>query len=117
MEAIKFLKMKARMCDEYDGCRGCPLSSYDNVREMSCRKYADNYPEKTIKIVEEWDKANPEETLKSVFLKNYPNARLSDNGNPLGCPYHLYKEMDSGCFGGSCTACWSRPASLLEEAD
>lgn len=63
MEAVEFMKKKARMCDYYygaacisnDSCENCPAQSID------CGIKTDE-PERLVAIVEKWAKEHPEET-------------------------------------------------------
>ena len=55
----EFLTEMNRMCDHYLECEciGCPF--YDKACTTLFGIFADNSPEKIVKIVETWSKENP----------------------------------------------------------
>lgn len=80
MAANKFMAEYQRMCTSYAGCRDCPLHTNNRL----CTGIPANYPEefaaKIIKTVEEWSAAHPRKTRQDVFLEQYPEARIGDDG-------------------------------------
>lgn len=76
MDALEFLKEERRMCNSFDtGCVKCPLG------DIGCRvspEETDEEFEKEIVIVEQWSKEHPRKTRQSVFLEQYPEARIVD---------------------------------------
>lgn len=90
MDALKFIEERNRMCERYwqvDGdCDGCPMLNVDECNEL--RSMVDDAGKavgKVVEIVEKWSKEHPKKTRQSVFLKQYPNAKLSDNVMEI-CP-------------------------------
>lgn len=87
MDALEFLKERKRMCTLYKDCDGCPLEgvscflSYDTDNE--------DY-EGIIATVEQWSKANPRKTRQSVFLEQYPCAKIDRQGVLYACPADVY---------------------------
>lgn len=76
MDALKFLKERKRMCSCYKHCEGCPLE------EINCALNAvdsDEENEQVIAAVEQWSKEHPCKTRQSVFLEQYPEARIGDD--------------------------------------
>ena len=78
MEALEFLKERKRMCRSFGGsCKGCPCEN------VSCVIYAyvsdDNY-KRIVATVEQWSKEHPRKTRQSVFLEQWPEARIGDDG-------------------------------------
>lgn len=73
MEAVEFMKKKARMCDYYygaaciynDSCENCPAQSID------CGIKTDE-PERLVAIVEQWAKEHPEETEQEQQKPEHP---------------------------------------------
>lgn len=65
MDAVKFLKERKRkfMNGESVPALGC---------DIDC-----NY-EEVVKEIEEWSAAHPRKTRQSVFLEQYPNAKVID---------------------------------------
>lgn len=76
MDALEFLKERKRMCNYYSHCsKGCPLDGskcvIDNaVSDEDCKRFAAS--------VEQWSKEHPRKTRQSVFLEQYPEARIVD---------------------------------------
>lgn len=57
MDAVKFLKEKERMCNNYEVCYECPLSAPRREAEiLYCNSFIGSYPEEAIEIVEKWSK-------------------------------------------------------------
>lgn len=78
MDALEFLKEERRMCNSFDiGCVKCPLG------DIGCcvsPEETDEEFEKEIAIVEQWSKEHPRKTRQSVFLEQYPETRIGDDG-------------------------------------
>lgn len=77
MDAVKFIEEAKRMCNANisncaECCKGraCPIN-------LPGANYT---PEERVKLVEEWAAAHPRKTRQSVFLEQYPEARIGDNG-------------------------------------
>ena len=78
MEALEFLKERKRMCRSFCGsCRGCPC---EKVRCALNSLTSDDDYKRIVAAVEEWSAAHTRKTRQSVFLKQFPNARLDTNG-------------------------------------
>lgn len=77
MDALEFLKERGRMCLSYDTCIGCPLERTKSIlgSSTSAKEY-----EKIIAAVEQWSKEHSRKTRQSIFLEQFPNARLDTNG-------------------------------------
>lgn len=91
MDAVKFIKERNRMCKSFcDGCKGCPAS---NVCEddLCCAVGQESTLDATaqIAIVEEWSAAHPRKTRQSVFLEQWPNAKVFVDGVLDFCPQEL----------------------------
>lgn len=108
MDAVKFIEERIRMCKTYFGCSGCPAC--DNG---SCRFSVTmgDRPDKQIEIVTEWAAAHPRKTRQSVFLEQWPNARLDKFGSVAISPCFIdekeYRNKKDGCKrqGMSCYEC------------
>jgi hypothetical protein len=89
MDAVKFIKERNRMCESFGaGCIGCP--AYNESRcVVSSASTLDATDQ--IAIVEEWSAAHPRKTRQSVFLEQWPNAKVFVDGVLDFCP----KELDS----------------------
>lgn len=100
MDAVEFIKARNRMCKSYSGCFGCPLVNEE------CYQFCDVNVEVIAPIVEQWAKEHPIKTRQSVFLEQWPEAQIDDNGVPCINPCQLLEEYrsDDGCTA-SCTNC------------
>lgn len=78
MDAVKFIKERDRMCRFYHhagDCYQCP------AKDCECSALEGMVDDDNIvTIVEEWSAAHPRKTRQSVFLEQYPEARIGDNG-------------------------------------
>lgn len=87
MDAVKFIEECNRMCMSFcGGCEGCPAHDgtscafdYDSTLEAAAQ----------IAIVEEWSAAHPRKTRQSVFLEQWPNAKVFVDGVLDFCPQEL----------------------------
>lgn len=88
MDAVEFLKERKRLCEVYfekTECKDCPL---ENMGCWTADFCADDSCEKVIAIVEQWSKEHPRKTRQSVFLEQYPNAKIVEGALAI-CPYNL----------------------------
>ncbi len=67
MDAVKFIKERDRM---YEVARQAPSLCYRHEKSA----------EEIVREVEEWSVAHPRKTRQSVFLEQYPEARIKDDG-------------------------------------
>lgn len=87
MDAVKFLKERARMCEANQTgemtCENC--AAYKGVSQ--CYKLGEpKDPEKMVAIVEQWAKEHPIKTRQSEFLKLFPGAEPTKDGVLAICP-------------------------------
>ena len=86
MDAVKFLQERARMCNSFSpDCEGCRVDEAKPVMS-ECYQWMFENPERAAKIVEEWAAAHPRKTRQSVFLEQWPEARIYANGALSICP-------------------------------
>ena len=57
--------------------------------------------EKLVQVVEEWAKEHPRKTRQSVFLEQWPEARVDKDGILVICPADIVKSLRDEC--GGCT--------------
>ena len=93
MDAVKFLQERSRM---YKSGAVTPGYDYDPVI--------------AVKVVEEWSAAHPRKTRQSVFLEQWPQARVDDNGCVKVCPGDVsatHRDAGGGCakIGILCPNC------------
>lgn len=93
MDALEFLKERKRMCNSYKGCGGCPLTgSHCVISHVT----SDEDCEHIIAAVERWSKEHPRKTRQSVFLEQWPDAIISDDGLPEVAPCQLCAGLTHG---------------------
>ena len=84
MDAVEFIKTRARMCKNLS-CKQCPLkffcssSFFDQVKIV----------EDAASVVEKWAKEHPVKTRQSEFLKQWPDAEIGYDGLPSIAPCQL----------------------------
>ena len=82
MDAVEFLKARSRICND-NVCEGdCPLFH-------CCNDRIDDNMVELVSIVEQWAKEHSVKTRQSEFLKQWPNAEISDDGLPSIAPCQL----------------------------
>lgn len=97
MDAVKFLEERARMCGH--GCKNCPAYGDDcNIDSSGC-----DY-ESLVKAVEAWAAEHPRKTRQSEFLKQCPNASVSEDG-VLFCPKTVNTAYFCYCKDKECADC------------
>lgn len=100
MDAVEFLDKVDRLSK-----RG---STEEKMRYNDYRTARDNT--RAVKFVERWDAEHPIKTRQSVFLEQYPEAKLKQDGVITICPLDVsaaYREKDGSCAirSGSCADC------------
>lgn len=98
MDAVEFLVERKRLCSSYKGCVGCPFGAAecvvrDMTSEYTCKRI--------VAAVEQWSKEHPRKTRQSVFLEQWPNVAVSEDGVIKIRPCNL----DVGCLGVNCDYC------------
>ena len=95
MDAVEFLKALGRLCNNYLCGDNCPLID-------SCDDESDDGYVRKVQIVEKWAKEHPAKTRQSEFLKQWPDARVGDDGYPSVAPCQLYKDIEEKDENGVC---------------
>ena len=104
MDAVEYVKQRERMCDYYVNCGDCPAGNYEGCSSL-------NEIPRMVPIVEKWAKEHPVKTRMSEFLKQWPYAKISDDGLPAIAPCQLnvlfiHGEAQKGCEDrGVCNKC------------
>ena len=116
MDAVNFLKERARMCEANQTgemtCENC--AAYKGVSQ--CYKLGEpKDPEKMVTIVEQWAAEHPIKTRQSEFLKHYPGARILTHGCLNACPMDVFSDADINCNAQPCFEC--RKAFWLAEVE
>lgn len=90
MDAVKFIEERNRMCKSFGNrCIGCP--AHDVCADgYCCAVDLESTLDATaqIAIVEKWSAAHPRKTRQSVFLEQFPNAKIVEGALAI-CPYNL----------------------------
>ena len=95
MDAVEFLKVLGRLCNNYLCGDNCPLIDI-------CDDVSDDGYVRKVQIVEQWAKKHPVKTRQSEFLKQWPDAEIGDDGLPSVAPCQLYKDMEEKDENGVC---------------
>ena len=82
MDAVEYLKALGRLCNNYLCGDNCPLID-------SCDDESDDGYVRKVQIVEKWAKEHLVKTRMSEFLKQWPYAKISDDGLPAISPCQL----------------------------
>lgn len=102
MDAVEFIKERDRMCKSFgDDCRGCP--GFDADEDVQCcmvglQSTMDATAQ--IGVVEKWASAHSRKTRQDVFLEQYPEAKVADDGILMLCPVVVsstYRNQYGGC--------------------
>ena len=117
MDALEFLKERKRMCDYYSHCKGCPLDGSkcvidSPVSDENCKRF--------VATVEQWSKEHPRKTRQSVFLEQYPEARIGDDGVLRVCPSPMFpsdRSVYNGCVRPNSTCSDCRREFWMQEVE
>lgn len=97
MDAVKFLQERNRMFLSGGATPSIGLED-------------DFDPVMAVEIVEKWSEQHPRRTRQSVFLEQYPEARIGNHGVLLVCPTQIsawHRNAAGGCatIGRGCDDC------------
>lgn len=113
MDAVEYLKTLNRMC--HCECLKCEFRKVRSGFE-TCPVWQRTHPEEAVAIVEKWAKEHPIKTRMSVFLEQWPDARIHRaDGLPFVSPCYLVDKLDLKCTGIACPEC--RKAFWLAEVE
>ena len=109
MDAVKFVKEYLRMCTKVDDCEDCPVNKTDFCT-VPAKERSQESAEEIVELVEEWSAAHPRKTRQSVFLEQWPGARMRTEGVLSICPATIspaYRGDDGGCsdISKGCAVC------------
>lgn len=101
MDALEFIKAIKQMLSA--GASNSTVQKYISA-------YKKNDCEGMVKAAEQWAADHPVKTRQSEFLKQWPEAKLKQNGVITICPLEVsaaYREKDGSCAirSGSCAEC------------
>ena len=92
MDAVKFIEEHRRMCRTYYGCDGCLAHNDDGSCRLST--IVGDGVDEQIALLEEWSAAHPRKTRQSVFLEQWPNCMIDNDGVVGICP----RNIDNKCI-------------------
>ena len=99
MDALKYLKTLRRMCN--GECRECEYEKRSGFDPCTVWQY--DHPEEAVAIAEQWAAEHPAKTRQSVFLEQYPEAMLTEDGVLALCPMATSSEYRGE--NDSCVSC------------
>lgn len=108
MDAVKFIEGHKKLCGSYATCSGCPANDNDNRCKFSVT--VGDEAAKQVELLEEWSAAHPRKTRQSVFLEQWPEAKIDNDGCLSVCPYNVsaaHRDKYGRCVvrGKSCYEC------------
>ena len=94
MDAIEFIRERNRMCKSFGvECENCPANKDSRCIDI-------NLDEEIVPTVEKWSKENPRKTRQDVFLKQWPEAYIHEDGYLDICPLEVsaaHRDADGCC--------------------
>lgn len=115
MDALEFIRETNRMCKSFgNNCEDCPANDVSGCM-------VDQLYEEIVPIVEKWSKEHPRnKTRQDVFLEQWPEAVVEDDGVLSLCPAALsptYRKQYGWCGlpSASCSDCCRE--FWMQEAD
>ena len=106
MDALEFLIERKRMCKSFNRCSdGCP--AWGGLCKLEIGTVRECEADKQVEIVKDWAAAHPLKTRQSVFLEQYPEARIIEDGVLGICPANVSAEYrdQSKCLIRPCSVC------------
>lgn len=106
MDVLDFIRETNRMCKSFnDNCEDCPAKKHGNC-------IATLWNEEIVPIVIKWSKEHPRnKTRQDVFLEQWPEAVVADDGVLSLCPAALsstHRKQNGRCGSQSesCNDCY-----------
>lgn len=104
MNTMEYIEERNRMCKSYGDCKGCPAFD-DSEYKVNCEVSAASTLDAKLQvaIVEKWSIEHPKKqrkTRQDVFLEQYPETRIGDNGCICLCPgdvFNVYRDTYGNC--------------------
>ena len=115
MDAVEYLKMRKRMCDNNLDCADCPLYSYNIEKSGRCVEFEEEHPEQIVEIVEKWAAEHPIKTRQSELMKLFPNLERDVFGTCNVCPRHFDTKFECVRFSNCQECCENYWLEELEE--
>lgn len=116
MDAVNFVKEYLRMCTKVDECENCPIYKTDFCT-VPAKERAQESADEIVELVDEWAAAHPRKTRQSVFLEQYPNARVTPNGIVSVWPCDVEKNMQTDIYFNSLSCADCRREFWMQEVE
>lgn len=102
MDAVKFIEERDRMCKAYYDAEKGHCADECPAQDVQCTDLDDlsTDAEELVARVEGWSAAHPRKTRQSVFLEQYPEASVGEDGVLRVCPSPIFpshRSVDNGC--------------------
>lgn len=120
MDTNKFMTEYQRMCTSYEGCRDCPLRTDNGQCTEIPSHFTKEFIDKVTKTVEDWSTAHPRKTRQSVFLEQWPTAKIDERGCLNICPYLVsvpYRNEYGYCANDGVVCCDCRREFWMQEVE
>ena len=119
MDAVKFIQERNRMCKSFgDECAGCPAN--DTIYRCKFSITVGDEAAKQVELLEEWSAAHPRKTRQSVFLEQWPTAKIDESGCLDLCPYLVsapYRNEYGHCANDGVVCCDCRRKFWMQEVE
>lgn len=91
MDALEFLSEAKRMCDQHtEPCNTCAANEFCGFTPELPSDFGETTQmQKMVELVETWSKEHPHKTRQSVFLEQWPNCMIDNNGVVWICPRNV----------------------------
>ena len=86
MDDVEFLRARRKLCDDNVCGESCPLF-------LCCDEDVEDNRIRQVLVVEQWAKEHPVKTRQDEFLKQWPDAEISDDGLLSIAPCQLNIEL------------------------
>lgn len=84
MDAVRFIEERNRMCKSFDtGCKWCPAFNAED--ELCCCAIGQEATAQ-VAIVEKWSTEHPRKTKQDIFLEQWPETKVGNDGVLSLCP-------------------------------
>ena len=119
MDAVDFIKTRARMCGAHDNCGACSLCDFcaQDYSEQVTYQVA----EQAIANAEQWAKEHPAKTRQSEFLKIFSEASMLGDEYLNICPAQISSECrdkeTGGCYDPEMDCCKCKRDFWLKEIE
>ena len=111
MDAVEYLKAELRMCESIGkkDCVGCGFGEYmEEYKNEGCFDILRKSPEEAVKIVEKWNKENPEMTNARKFEEVF-GCKLGKN------PKRIVAAFDGSFYHPVPDSWWDEPYKEKKE--